>query len=139
MRLPACPGAAAGRMESADVAQARGAVDLAIIGVMAYGGLRRSEAVALTWSDVEFWPDGTARITIRRSKNQPETATVAGSETTARALREIEPDGANPSASVLALTGETLVNLVCDAVWAAGRRGPAAGAMEALSYGGPLH
>ena len=70
-----------GRMESAAVAQARGAIDLAIVGVMADGGLRRSEAAALTWNDVEFWPDGTARITIQKGKNQPEPATVAVTET----------------------------------------------------------
>ena len=64
-----------GRMESAAVAQARGAIDLAIVGVMADGGLRRSEAAALTWNDVEFWPDGTARITIQQGKNQPEPTT----------------------------------------------------------------
>ena len=40
--------------------QARTAVDLAIIGVLTDGGLRRSETAALTWSDVEFWPDGRA-------------------------------------------------------------------------------
>ena len=50
------------------MAQARGAIDLAIIGVMADGSLRRSEAAALTWSDIEIWPDGSARITIRKSK-----------------------------------------------------------------------
>ena len=38
-----------------------GAIDLAIVGVMADGGLRRSEAAALTWNDVEFWPGETAR------------------------------------------------------------------------------
>ena len=113
------------------MAQARGAVDLAIIGVMADGGLRRSEAAALTWSDVEFWPDGTARITIRKSKNQPESATVAVTETTSRGLREIEPDGVYPAASVFGLTGETLANRVRGAARAADRRGPAAGAMEA--------
>ena len=37
-----------GRMESAEAAQARGAIDLAIVGVMSDGGLRRSEAAALT-------------------------------------------------------------------------------------------
>ena len=36
-----------GHIESAAVAQTRGAVDLAIIGVMADGGLRRSEAAAV--------------------------------------------------------------------------------------------
>ena len=67
------------------MAQARGTVDLAIIGVMAEAGLRRSEAAALTWTDIDFWPDGTARITIRKCKNQPEPSTVAVAEPTARA------------------------------------------------------
>ena len=39
----------------------RAALDLAIIGVLADGGLRRSEAAALTWGDVELWADGTGR------------------------------------------------------------------------------
>ena len=38
-----------GRMETPAAALARAAVDLAIIGVMADGGLRRSESAALTW------------------------------------------------------------------------------------------
>ena len=109
-----------GRMESATMAQARGAVDLAIIGVMADGGLRRSEAAALTWSDIEIWPDGSARITIRKSKNQTEPATVAVTDTTARALQEIQPDGANTSTPVFALTGQTLANRVRAAASAAG-------------------
>ncbi len=41
-----------GRMESADTARRRTALDLAIIGVLADGGLGRSEAAALTWGDV---------------------------------------------------------------------------------------
>ena len=50
------------------VAWARATVDLAIIGVLTDGGLRRSEAAALTWGDVGFWPDGTARITIQKGQ-----------------------------------------------------------------------
>ena len=61
-----------GRMESAETAQRRAALDLAIIGVLADGGLRRSEAADLTWGDVELWPDGTARLTVQKGKNQPE-------------------------------------------------------------------
>ena len=105
------------------MAQARGAVDLAIVGVMSDGGLRRSEAAALTWTDVEYYPDGTARITIQKGKNQPQPATVAVTETTARALREIQPDGAEPLPSevlVFGLTGETLANRVRAAARAAG-------------------
>ena len=108
------------RTETTAMAQARGAIDLAIVGVMADGGLRRSEAAALTWNDVEFWPDGTARITIQKGKNQPEPATVAVTETTARALRDIQPDDTDPAASVFGLTGETLANRVRAAARAAG-------------------
>ena len=86
-------------MESPETAHARGATDLAIIGMMSDGGLRRSEAAALTWYDMEFWGDGTARITIQKSKNSPEPATVAVTETTARALQDIQPAGTRPAAS----------------------------------------
>ena len=109
-----------GRMESAAVAQARGAIDLAIVGVMGDGGLRREEAAALMWSDIEFWEDSSARITIRRGKNQPEPANVAVTETTARALQEIQPDGDDLSQPVFGLTGETLANRVRAAARAAG-------------------
>ena len=109
-----------GRTETSAMAHARGTVDLAIIGVMADAGLRRSEAAALTWTDVEFWPDGTARITIRKGKNQPEPATVAVTETTARALRDIQPDDTDLASSLFGLTGETLANRVRAAAKAAG-------------------
>ena len=108
-----------GRMETTAAALARAAVDLAIIGVMADGGLRRSEAAALAWGDVEFWLDGTARLTVQKGKNQPDPATVAVTETTARALRGIQPDGADPAAPVFGLTGEALANRVRDAARAA--------------------
>ena len=87
-----------GRMESVKTAQRRAALDLAIIGVLADGGLRRSEAAGLTWGDVELWADGTGRLTVQKSKNQVEPATVAVTEATARALREIQPGDADPAA-----------------------------------------
>ena len=101
-------------------ALARAVVALAIIGVMADGGLRRSEAAALAWGDVGFWLDGTARITVRKGKNQPGPATVAVTEATARALRDIQPDGADLAAPVFGLTGEALANRVCAAARTAG-------------------
>ena len=57
-------------MESADTARRRAALDLAIIGVLANGGLRRSEAAALTWGDVELWADGTGRLTIQKARTK---------------------------------------------------------------------
>ena len=95
-------------------------MDLAIIGVLADGGLRRSEAAALTWGDVELWADGTGRLTVQKGKNQVEPATVAVTAATARALREIWTDDANPSAPVFGLTGEALANRVRAAAKAAG-------------------
>ena len=120
-------------------------------------------AAAVTWSEVEFWPDGTARITIQKGKNQPGPLIVAVTESTARALRDIQPRGDDLSRPVFGLTGEALANRVRAAARAAGlgddfsghsgrigmarrmvaagahRGGAAAGAMEARRYGGPLH
>ena len=68
--------------------------------------------------------DSSARITIQKSKNQVEPATVAGTEATARTLREIQqPDGAEHPLSegpVFGLTGEALANQVRDDANAAG-------------------
>ena len=107
-------------MESVAVAQARAGVDLAIIGVMADGGLRRSESAALTWGDVDYYQNGTARITVQKGKNQPDPATVALTVTTARAPRGIQPDGDDLSQPVFGLTGETLANRIRAAARAAG-------------------
>ena len=109
-----------GRMESPETAHRRAALDLAIIGALADGGLRRSEASALTWGDVELWDDGTARLTIQKGKNQVEPATVAVTAATARALREIRPKDAAPTTPVFGLTGEALANRVRAAARAAG-------------------
>ena len=55
-----------GRMESADAAQARGTINLAIVGVMADGGLRRSEAAALTCGTT--WTSGRTEQLASRSR-----------------------------------------------------------------------
>ena len=109
-----------GQVESPETAQHRAALDLAIIGVLADGGLRRSEAAALTWGDVELWADGTGRLTVQKGKNQPEPQTVAVTEATARALREIQPGGSDSATKVFGLTGEALANRVRAAAQAAG-------------------
>ena len=109
-----------GKIETPEGARERAAVDLTIIGVLADGGLRRSEAAALTWGDVEFWPDGTGRITIRKGKNQSEPATVAVTAATARALTEIKKQDPTDTSPVFGLTGETLANRVRAAARAAG-------------------
>ena len=88
--------------------------------MLADGGLRRSEAAVLTWGDVEFWPDGPARITMQKGKNQRGPLIVAVTESTTPALPEIQPDGGDLSQPVFGLTGETLANRVRAAASAAG-------------------
>ena len=77
-------------------------------------------AATLAWGDVEMWADGTGRLTIQKGKNQVEPATVAVTEATVRALRDIRPDDVDLASPVFGLTGETLANRVRAAARAAG-------------------
>lgn len=61
-----------GRPESWETARQRGSVDVAMISLMRDAMLRVSEAAALTWADIGAEPDGTGRLSIRRSKTDPE-------------------------------------------------------------------
>ena len=61
-----------GRTESADTAERRGRLDIAMISVMRDALLRVSEAAALLWGDIEEEEDGTGRLLIRRSKTDAE-------------------------------------------------------------------
>jgi len=67
----------------------RAARDMALVSVMSDAGLRRSEAAALRWSDIAAEPDGSGRVTIRRSKTdqEGEGATVA---ITPAAMQDLE-------------------------------------------------
>ena len=58
--------------ETAEQAAERGKLDLALVAVLSDAGLRRSEAAALTWGDVQRWDDGSGRITVVRSKTDAE-------------------------------------------------------------------
>ena len=57
-----------GRMESKETAARRGKVDIALVSVMRDALLRRSEASALVWNDIEPMTDGSGRLTVRKSK-----------------------------------------------------------------------
>ena len=45
---------------------------MALVAALSDGGLRRSEAAALTWGDVQRWEDGSGRFTVLRSKTDVE-------------------------------------------------------------------
>lgn len=53
-----------GRSETGEYAQQRGAVDVALVSVMRDALLRRSEAAAMSWGDVERCADGSGRLTV---------------------------------------------------------------------------
>ena len=64
IRLTAPKPRARGRgFETPAQAAERARFDLALVSVLSDGGLRRSEAAALTWGDVQRWDDGSGRIT----------------------------------------------------------------------------
>ena len=59
------------RRESAERASWRARVTVALLSVLRDELLRRSEAAALTWGDVELRDDGSAPLQVRRSKTDP--------------------------------------------------------------------
>ena len=86
-------GREAGRQESAQRVSWRGRVDVALLSVLRDGLLRRSEAAALTWGDVELRDNGAGLLQLRRSKTDQESEGVVlyiGREASA-ALRAIRP------------------------------------------------
>ena len=65
------PRAGRGGTETRPQAARRAALDVALVYVMRDGLLRRSEAAALRWADLENAEDGSGRLLIRRSKTRP--------------------------------------------------------------------
>ena len=83
-------------IETAEQAAERGKFDVALVAVLSDAGLRRSEAAALTWGDVQRWDEGSGRITVVRSKTDAEAqgAVVAVTPAAMAALSAIRPAGA---------------------------------------------
>ena len=113
-----------GRDETRVEAMKRGRVDVALVSLMRDGLLRRSEAAALTWGDVEEWPDGTGRLWLGVSKTDQEGdgATLFVSRTTMRALRAIRL-GATEGARVFDLSAHQIARRIHAACEAAGLYG----------------
>ena len=96
------------RRESEVQAARRAAVDLAILQVMRDGLLRRSEAAALRWGDLEFHAEGSGRLHVVRSKTDhaAEGAVLYLGPAAVEALLAIRPQEAviDPGASVFRLS-----------------------------------
>ena len=115
-----------GRIERASTATLRGQVDIALASVMRDAMLRRSEAAALTWTDVEFRSDGSDRVTVRRSKSDQDGTgtTLYVGRSAAMALLAIHRPDAPPDARVFGLrSGRAVSNRIAAAAKAAGLTG----------------
>ena len=77
--------------ESPAAAARRGVLDIALCSLLADAGLRVSEAAALSWADIARAPDGSGRVTVRRSKSDQEAvgAVVAITPTAMQDLAEL--------------------------------------------------
>ena len=108
--------------ETAEQAEERGRFDLALVAVLSDAGLRRSEAAALTWRDVQRWDDGSGRITIIRSKTDVEAqgAVVAITPAAIRALDAIRPVGVASGEKVFGLSESQIARRVKAIARAAG-------------------
>ena len=115
------------RSEASWSAQRRGRADVALMSVLRDGLLRRSEAAELRWGDVEFQEDGSALLTVRRSKTDPEAEGVVlyiGQEAT-QALQALLPEDeaaldVEPAAPVFGLSASQIGRRVKAAAMAAG-------------------
>ena len=93
-------------IETPAQAAVRARFDLALVAVLSDAGLRRSEAAALTWGDVQRWDDGSGRITVIRSKTDVEAAgaVVAITPAAMRALEALRPMGVGGEVKVFELS-----------------------------------
>ena len=93
-------------IETLEQAAERGKFDVALVAVLSDAGLRRSEAAALTWGDVQRWDDGSGRITVVRSKTDAEAqgAVVAITPAAMAALSAIRPVGVGGEVKVFELS-----------------------------------
>ena len=115
-------GRQSGRTESPERARGRGLADSALCAVLFYAGLRRSEAAALAWGDIEASADGTGLLAVRRSKTDPEAE---GSvrylpRAAMEALAAIRPGDAGPDDPVFGLSGRQVGRRVAAAALGAG-------------------
>ena len=101
-------------VETAEQAEKRGRFDVALVAALSDAGLRRSEAAALTWGDVQRWDDGSGRITVIRSKTDAEAqgAVVAITPAAVQALDAIRPVGVTSGEKVFRLSESQIARRV---------------------------
>lgn len=123
-------------MESPAAAKRRGALDKAIAGLLFHAGLRRSEAAALVWGDLEpGHRAGTLLVHVRQSKTNQAgrggdvrmVKDVEGGPQAAAAVVALRPDPPDPAARVLGIGPEAICRRIAAAARAAGLEGQFSG------------
>lgn len=114
-----------GRLEKEAAAQRRGDFDVALIGSMRDGLLRRSEAAAICWGDLSYAEDGSGRLLLRHSKTDKEgrghIAYVA--DVTMADLELIRPPRPRPEERVFGLSTSQISRRIAASARAAGLGG----------------
>ena len=87
----------------------RVALDKALLLTMMQTGIRRTEAVDLTWGNVRENPDGTGILVQRSNWSHIEEAELVITKVCMQALLAIKPAGVGPHDSVFGLIGEKIV------------------------------
>ena len=118
-----------GQMETPARARRRALVDIALVAVMRDALLRRSEAAALTWGDLETAADGSGRLMVQNSKTDQsgEGSVLYLSPATMDALSQIRPATPGPERSVFGLSPRQINRRIAAAARAAGAQGDFAG------------
>jgi len=118
-----------GQMETPDRARHRALVDIALIAVMRDALLRRSEAAALTWGDLELASDGSGRLMVRNSKTDQsgEGSVLYLSPATMDTLWQIGPSSPDFEQLVFGLSPRQIDRRIAAAAKAAGVQGDFAG------------
>ena len=106
--------------ETAESARTRGLLDIAICAVLRDALLRRSEAAALAWGDLETETDGSGRLRVVRAKSADSVQTAYLSPAAVRALAAIRPPDAQPSDRIFGLSAGSIARRVKSAGRAAG-------------------
>ena len=109
-------------IETPEQAAERARFDVALVAILSDAGLRRSEAAALTWGDVQRWDDGSGRITVIRSKTDAEAqgAVVAITPAAMNVLDVIRPVGVRGDEKVFGLSESQIARRVKAIAKAAG-------------------
>ena len=118
-----------GQVEALAKARRRALVDIALVAVMRDALLRRSEAAALTWGDLESATDGSGRLMVRNSKTDQrgEGSVLYLSPATMDTLWQIRPPTADFEQLVFGLSPRQINRRIAAAAKAAGVQGDFAG------------